>query len=135
MPHIRSTTPRGCELVADRLPVWRVVAAPEAIDQLSGSVLRIAPDDALVLEVDGVKVDDPEAIVEPDAGWVKMSMSEERAIELISVHASWRPPSERPVLAQGMLGGLPAKVYLDGEATMIIVAAPFESELEERLSR
>jgi hypothetical protein len=34
-----------------------------------------------------------------------------------------------------MLGGLPAKVYLAGDDSMIIVAAPYEHELEERLGQ
>jgi hypothetical protein len=33
-----------------------------------------------------------------------------------------------------MVAGLAAKVYLNGDGSMIIVATPFAAELEERLS-
>jgi hypothetical protein len=32
-----------------------------------------------------------------------------------------------------MVAGLAAKVYLDGPRSLVIVAAPFRAELEERL--
>lgn len=133
MPLILSTTLRESAPVAERLSAWRVVAKPAAIDRLSGIVLRLASDDALVVGVLGVEIGDPEAIVEPDTGWVFLELSEERALELIAAGASWRPPAERPAFAQGMLAGLPAKIYLNGARSLVIVAAPFEHELEERL--
>ncbi|HJU52720.1 MAG TPA: hypothetical protein VJ815_10345 [Acidimicrobiia bacterium] len=112
---------------------WRVVADPASLDELKGMTLRFAPDDALVLGEVEVAVGDPEAIVERDSGWVALRVIEGRALDLIATHALWRVPPGRPMLVQGLLAGLPAKVYLDGSESMIIVAAPFGHELEERL--
>jgi hypothetical protein len=119
--------------VVEGLTAWRVVAAPASVDELSGTVLRFAPDDALVLGEKEVAVSDPHAIIERDTGWVALQMTEERALDLIAVHASWQASLDRPVLLQGMVAGLPVKVYLDGEQGMIIIAAPFGHELEDRL--
>lgn len=119
--------------MAERVAGWRVVGDPSSLDGLAGTVLRFAPDDVLVLGEDKVVISDPHAIVERDTGWVSLQMTEERALDLIAAHASWQAPLERPVLAQGMVAGLPVKVYLDGNQSMIIIAAPFGHELEERL--
>jgi hypothetical protein len=137
--------------VVEGLTGWRVVADPASLDEISGTVpvsspsggrageagrgvlLRFAPDDALVLGEKEVAVSDPHAIVERDTGWAALQMTEERALDLIAAHASWQASLDRPVLLQGMVAGLPVKVYLDGEQSMIIIAAPFGHELEDRL--
>ncbi|MGH8958428.1 MAG: hypothetical protein ACRDVK_07105 [Acidimicrobiia bacterium] len=119
--------------MVERVTAWRVVAHPASIDELGGLVLRLAPDDALVLSGTELVVGDPDAIVELDTGWVSLGMAEERVLELVAVSASWQAPNERPAFAQGMLAGLPAKVYLDGSDSLIMVPAPFGHELEERL--
>ncbi len=142
---IPSTTLPASAPVVEGLAGWRVVADPASLDELSGTlpvpppsagrgvVLRFAPDDALVLGENEVVVTDPHAIVERDTGWVSIQMTEEHALDLIATHALWPAPPERPVLVQGMLAGLSVKVYLDGNQSMIITAAPFGLELEERL--
>lgn len=119
--------------MAEPLSGWRVVANPSSVDEIGGLVLRFAPDDALVLSDTTIEISDPDAIVERDTGWVAVRLSEEEALELISVHASWNAPVERPAFTQGMVAGLPAKVYLNGAATLIVVPAPFAHELDERL--
>ena len=133
MLSIPSTTRREDVPVVERLSGWRVVADPSSLDELGGRVRRLAPDDALILGDSIIEVADADAIVERDSGWASLSMSEERALDLIAAHASWQVPPERPIFLQGMLAGLPAKVYLNGADSMIIVAAPFGHELEERL--
>jgi hypothetical protein len=116
----------------------RILATPAAIDGVGwpagAVVLRIAPDDVLVVGDGPIDVSDPHSIIEPDTGWCALRMSEEQALTILIHHAAWRPPPDRPVLAQGMVAGLAAKVYLDGDRSMIIVATPFAAELEERLS-
>ena len=52
----------------------RVVATPAALDAARWSgdgvdVLRIAPDEAFAIGATGVEVDDPDAIVEAEAGF------------------------------------------------------------------
>ncbi|HKY46768.1 MAG TPA: hypothetical protein VJQ79_02180 [Acidimicrobiia bacterium] len=124
----------GAEILRGR----RIVATPAAIDgarlPADAVVLRIAPDDALIVGDGPIEVSDPHSIIESDAGWCALKVSEERALTILSHHAAWEPPPHRPVLAQGMVAGLAAKVYLDGSRSMVIVATPFAAELEERLS-
>ena len=116
----------------------RVVATPDAIDgaelPADAVLLRIAADDALVIGDGPISLPDDHAIVEPDTGWCALRVSEARALRLLAHHAAWEPLPARPVLLQGMVAGLAAKVYLDGERSMIIVATPFAGELEERLA-
>ena len=121
--------------VVERLIGWRVVADPASLDELEGTALRFAPDDVLVLAEAEVAVNDPHAMVERDTGWVSLPMTEQRALDLIASHASWEVPRDRPALVQGMVAGLPVKVYLDANQSMFIIAAPFGHELEERLGR
>jgi hypothetical protein len=123
---------------AEILRGHRLVATPAAIDgavlPADAVILRIAPDDALVVGAGPIVVTDDHAIIEPDTGWSAMRVSEERALAVLVHHAAWKPPADRPVLVQGMVAGLAAKVYLDGDRSMLIVATPFAAELEERLS-
>ena len=116
----------------------RVVASPSAIDSgrfpPNALLLRMAPDDVLVIGDGSIELADDAAIIEADSGWCALHVSEEQATEIIAHHAAWNPPIRRPVLVQGMIAGLAAKVYLDGENSLIIVATPFGAEVEERLA-
>lgn len=120
------------------LPGRRVVATPDAIESAGfppGSlVLQFAPDDVLVIGEGPIDLSDGHAIVEPDTGWCALRINEERALTILAHHAAWDPPADRPVLAQGMVAGLAAKVYIDGDRSLVIVPTPFAAELEERLS-
>lgn len=122
---------------AEILRGHRVVATPDAIDHAElppdAVMFRIAPDDALVIGDGPIVVADDHAIIEPDTGWCALRVTEGRALALLAHHAAWEPPTDRPILLQGMVAGLAAKVYLDGDRSMIVVATPFAAELEERL--
>ena len=124
----------GVEIINGR----RVVATSAAIDSgrfpPNAHVLRIAPDDVLVIGDGSIELADDDAIIEADAGWCALRVGEEQATEIIARHAAWNPPAHRPVMVQGMIAGLAAKVYLDGDNSLIIVATPFGAELEERLA-
>jgi hypothetical protein len=119
---------RGCRIVATPAAIDGAGLPPDAV------VLRIAPDDVLVVGDGPIVVPDDHAIIEPDTGWCALIVSEERALTVLAHHAAWDPPADRPVLVQGMVAGLAAKLYLDGNRSMLIVATPFAAELEERLS-
>jgi hypothetical protein len=97
-------------------------------------VFRLALDDVLVIGEGPINLSDDHAIIEPDTGWCALRVSEERALTILVHHAAWDPVPERPVLVQGMVAGLAAKVYLDGDRSMLMVATPLAAELEERLS-
>jgi hypothetical protein len=119
------------------LPGIRVVADPAAIDGLVAALpaqrtfLRLAPDDVLVIGAADVAVDDPDAIVEPESGFVAADVD----LAVVARHTEWPLPAERPAFAQGSVAGVPARVSLvrdDGRATLITAAA-YADELAARL--
>jgi len=118
--------------VLEPLEATRVIARPAALDAVRVSpgtlLMRLAPDDALVIGGD-VQVDDPFAIVVPDSGWVAWRFGEDQLREALvrlcafEIHAG---------LNQGMVAGLPAKIWIDGDRSLVIVAAAYSAEFEER---
>jgi hypothetical protein len=114
----------------------RVVADPAALDAASWqgdrvTVLRFAPDDAFALGADGVDVDDPDAIVESEAGFVGAWLP----VSALLAHIEWSLPIERPALAQGSVANVPAKLWLpaeDGDA-LLLTAAALADDLMSRL--
>jgi hypothetical protein len=121
----------------------RVVAAPGALDATrwpAGTLaLRLAPDDVLLVHADlddrrlAVTVEDPEAIVEEDAGFAAVVLEEPGASALLPHVVEWPLPTTRPALAQGALAGLPAKLWCEEGRVVVLVPAPFAVDLEERL--
>lgn len=121
----------------------RVVAAPEAIDgaRWEGAdvlVLRFAPDDAYAIGARSVRLGDEHAIVEPEAGFVGAWLDAEALREDVVPHIEWTLPPDRPVLAQGTVAGVPAKLWLtsgqDGaDRALLIVLAAHADELSGRL--
>lgn len=123
----------------ERIEGTRVVAAPGALDAAqwpAGALAwRVAPDEVFVTAAVSVGlVDDPHAIVEPDAGFVAVWMEADRALDFLERSCEWEVPAERPVLAQGAVAGLPVKVWLERDRVMFVVAAPYARDFEERLS-
>ena len=115
-----------------------VVAAESALDaatwaSIDGApitVLRIAADEAIGLGATTVELDDDHAIVAEEHGLVvaRIAMSE------IASRIEWRPPSERPVLAQGAVAGVPARLWLtDDDQVMLVTWAAYANDLAERL--
>ena len=132
------------------LPGLRVVATPEALDgarwhgpaDSAGDpdivVLRFAPDDAFGIGAQTAQVDDPHAIVEPEAGYMGAWLTAEELAHGVVPRVEWPLPAERPVLAQGSVAGVPAKLWLtsgaDGaDRSLLIVQAAFAHDLEARL--
>jgi len=115
---------------------WRVVATPSALDgaRWNGDdvdVLRIAPDESLALGATGVEIDDPDAIVEPEAGF-SVAMLDVDDWHGVVDHIDWPLPEEPTVLAQGKVAGVPARIVL-GEPTLLVVQAAYANELRSRL--
>ena len=114
----------------------RVVADPVALDAARWhgddvTVLRFAPDDAFALGAEGVEVDDPDAIVESEAGFVGTWVP----VSSLLAHIEWPLPAERPALAQGSVANVPAKLWLpaeDGDA-FLLTAAAYADDLTSRL--
>ncbi len=125
----------------ETLPGLRVVAAPEALDgapQREGTiVLRFAPDDAFALGTSDVALADDladeHAIVEPETGFVGTWLASDELGELVETHIEWPLPAARPALAQGLIAGVPAKLWLEDDRALLLCAAAYAHELTERL--
>ena len=125
----------------ERLRGIRLVGDPAAVDTARWdgdpaemTVLRFAPDDAFGIGARTVEVDDEHAIVEDEIGYVGAWLSPEALEHLVLPRIEWPLPAERPVLAQGLIAAVPAKLWLaeDGRA-LLLTAAPFAEELRARL--
>ena len=128
-----------------RAPGVRVVASPEAIDRASWEdagpgpdefeplVLRLAPDEALAVGATGVQLPDPDAIAEPETGYLALMFPVEEFVDFVVPRIEWPPPLTRPAFTQGSIAGVPAKLYIDttGAATVFVLAA----YLDDLLSR
>jgi hypothetical protein len=114
----------------------RVVAAPDALDRARWSgadvdVLRTAPDEALGLGATAVEVDDPDAIVEPESGFVAALLGRDE-LRVLETHADSPLPTAKGALAQGKIAGVPAKV-VGGTPALLVTHAAYADELERRL--
>jgi len=117
----------------------RIVATPAALDAAvwpqDALALCIAPDEALVTTtVSADIVDDPHAIVAPDAGFVGAWVGADEALEFLERCCEWEIPRERPAFAQGAVAGLPVKLWLEEERVLFLVPAPYAADLEEHMS-
>jgi hypothetical protein len=113
----------------------RVVADPVAIDALVAALparttaLRFAPDEVLVLGVASIRLDDPDAIVEDETGYVALTV-ERAAVERCT---EWPLPATGAV-AQGSIAGVPAKLsWLPDGRAWVVTQAAYADELASRL--
>jgi hypothetical protein len=117
------------------MPGVRVVASPDMLDALAWpdgvAALRLAPDDLLVL--DGVQVEVAPALVEEETGFVGWWLTLEELHDQVLEHVDWPLPVSRPALAQGLIAGVPAKLWLTHDRALLLCAAAYAHELAERL--
>jgi hypothetical protein len=114
----------------------RVVADPAALDGAlwhgdEVTILRFAPDDAFAIGAEGVELDDPDAIIESEVGFVGARVP----VSYVLAHIEWPLPVERPSLAQGSIANVPSKLWLaddDGDA-LLLTAAAYADDLASRL--
>jgi hypothetical protein len=112
-----------------------VIADPAALDAARWegdemTTLRFAPDDMFAIGARSVEVDDVDAIIESEAGYVGAWLP----LADVLPHIEWSLPAGRPALAQGSIATVPAKLWLpdDGDA-LLITAAAYADELAGRL--
>ncbi len=115
---------------------WRVVATPDALERARWlgddvEILRIAPDEALGIGATGVDVDDPDAIVEPEPGFA-VALLDGADVAALGAHMDWALPEDAGTVAQGKIGGVPAKVLV-GDPTLVVTNAAYADELRKRL--
>jgi hypothetical protein len=113
----------------------RVVATPAAIDAISlpvgATLLRIAPDDAIVTRVSDVTLDDTFTIVEPEFTFVQWQLTADEFAGIVH-HIEW-PLPEPGALGQGLIAGVPAKIVITDDHVQLIVSAGLVHELMARL--
>ena len=125
----------------EAMPGLRVVATPESLDGALWSedaiVLRFAPDDAFAIGMSDValadELADEDAIVEPERGFVGTWLTRDELIDHVQPHIEWPLPAARPALAQGLIAGVPAKLWLEDDRALLLCAAAYAHELTERL--
>ncbi len=121
----------------ERIGATRIVADPGALDGIEapdgGHLLRLAPDDLLVLPPpDRVDVADPYALVEPEAGF-SAAWFDRSELPRLQALSAWEFPRRRPAPAQGHLAGIPVKMLFDVGGVLVLVPATLAHHLEERL--
>ena len=121
----------------EAMPGLRVVATPEALDGALWSedaiVLRFAPDDAFAIGMSDVALADDDAIVEFETGFVGTWLTSDELREHVQPHIEWPLPAARPGLAQGLIAGVPAKLWLEDDRALLLCAAAYAHELTGRL--
>jgi hypothetical protein len=127
------------KLIPTRFPGTRIVAAPAALDNArwphSAIVMRTARDEAFVLAVvQPEAIDDPHAIVVADAGYAGSWLPAEFARAYLERNCEWEPPAARPAFAQGMIGGLASKLWLENDRVLILVPATVAEDFRDRLT-
>ena len=119
----------------EQLHGLRVVAEPAAIDAVAlpdgATMLRIAPDDAIVAGAATLTVDDPFAIIEPEYAFVHWRLTPEE-FDDITDYIEWPLPAAGQ-LGQGLIAGVPAKIMLASDHVLLIVSAGLAHELLDRL--
>ncbi len=118
----------------------RVVADPAALDRASWSsdrdvtVVRFAPDDAFAVGARSVEIDDEDAIIEPEPGFVGAWLTAEEFAAWVLPRIEWPLPADRPAVAQGSVAGVPVKLWLRATGGALLLApSPYAHELAGRL--
>jgi hypothetical protein len=115
----------------------RVVADPAALDAARWKgdplVLRFAPDEAIAIGGAGGTFDDPDAILEPETGFVGAWLTTDELLSAVVPHVEWPLPGTRPVLVQGTIAGVPAKLWLEDDRALLLTLAAYRHELQSRL--
>jgi hypothetical protein len=113
----------------------RVVAKPAAIDAIlmpaDGLMLRIAPDDAIVVGAVALTVDDRFAIVEPEYTFVQWRLTPAEFAPVVD-RIEWPLPTTGQ-LGQGLIAGVPAKIVIGANDVLLVVSAGLAHELAQRL--
>ena len=120
----------------ERVDALRVVASPGALDELAWTddvvALRLAADDLLAVGAASVQLSGEHIIVD-EAGFVGWWLTPDEVTANLLPHVDWPLPTERPALAQGLIAGVPAKLWLAEDRALLLCATAYAHELEERL--
>lgn len=119
------------------LSAIRVIGNPQVLDDLAWpdamASLRVAPDDVLVIGAARPQLTDEHAIVEDETGLVGWWLTGDELTVYVLPHVEWALPAARPALAQGLVAGVPAKIWLTEDSALLLCAAAHAHEMAERL--
>lgn len=120
------------------VPGHRVVAGAASLDRIEwpdgALVLRLARDEVLILtELHELVVSDEHAIVEQEAGQSGRNLSATEFEQLVRPHIDWPIPTARPALAQGLVAGVPCKLWFADQGVLLLCLTAHVHELAERL--
>ncbi len=122
----------------ERIPVTRIVATPDALDDLKlpgHRVLRTAPDEVLILPpVPDVQTRDRYALIAHDSGFAGVWLEPAFALAFLEGAAEWPLPEVRPAYAQGAVAGVAAKVCFEADRVLILIPAPLMHDFSEALA-
>lgn len=128
--------------MVERLEGMRIVARPAALDALGADeqsiFMRLAADELLIIgepleKAELVLINDPHAIVLRETGFAGVWQPAGAALEFLACACEWEVPKTRPAFAQGMVAGLPVKLWLESDRVLFVTAAPYAADLEERM--
>ena len=131
---------RAAELIARQLVGWRIIADAVALDAVKwpkGSrPVRISAADVFLIGAAEPKVaGDVHAIVTPEHGFSGIELTAAQVAAIAEQHIEWQLPANLPVMAQGQIAGVPAKLLLDADGSaLLLVACAASHELLDRLS-
>lgn len=116
----------------------RIVASAAALDAEPWSrdapVLRLAPDEALVLDsLSSDVVADPHALVQRETGFSALTLPADEARAFLAESCPFELPATRPAFAQGAVAGIPVKLWLEESKVRIVVQSAFAADLDARL--
>ena len=125
-------------LALETVPGVRIVGDPDLLDRevpgRHATVLRLAPDELLILgPATEVAETYPDLIVAAESGFVGCWLTPDELAARVLPHVDWALPVARPFLAQGLVAGVPAKLWLESGRALLLCAAPYAFELAERL--
>ncbi len=128
----------------ERFDSTHIVALPDALDRIEMDALdlgdgvipmRFAPDELVLLNHTGpIDVDDSHAIVVPDGSWRGEWLDADTAALFLRAECAWSIPERRPAFAQGLVAGLPVKLWFDQQRTLIVIAHVRADDFAARLA-
>ena len=121
-----------------RLEATRIAASSSALDDLvlaaNHLLMRTAKDEALVIPAADLKLSDPHALIVAEGGFAGIWLSRGEALDFLERNCEWELPKERPAFAQGMVAGIPTKIWLEPERVLLLVPVPYAHDFGEQLS-
>jgi hypothetical protein len=126
-----------------RIAATRIVAQPDALDAAdipqSSLALRFAADELFVTpplqDESVILAHDPHAIVINEGGFAGIWLDNKTAANFLQRHCTWEVPNGRPAFAQGVVAGIPTKLWLEDDQVLFIVPAPYAHDFAKRMEK